>query len=65
LKFRNELAEERNLIENRLPTRRNKTEAINQIGSYTPVYRADVLRRLLETKKEVQITKPHIELITA
>jgi DNA sulfur modification protein DndC len=64
LKFRNELAEERNLIENRLPTRRNKTEAINQMGSYTPVYRADVLRRLLETQKEVQITKPHIELIT-
>jgi DNA sulfur modification protein DndC len=64
LKFRNELAEERNLIENRLPTRRNKTEAINQMGSYSPVYRADVLRRLLETQKEVQITKPHIELIT-
>jgi DNA sulfur modification protein DndC len=64
LKFRNELAEERNLIENRLPTRRNKTEAINQMGSYTPIYRADVLRRLLETQKEVQITKPHIELIT-
>jgi DNA sulfur modification protein DndC len=64
LKFRNELAEERNIIENRLPTRRNKTEAINQMGSYTPIYRADVLRRLLETQKEVQITKPHIELIT-
>ena len=65
LKFRNELAEERNLIENRLATRRNKTEAINQMGSYTPIYRADVLRRLLETLKEVQITKPHIELIAA
>ena len=64
LKFRNELAQERNIIENRLPTRRNKTEAINQMGSYTPFYRADVLRRLLETQKEVQITKPHIELIT-
>lgn len=64
LKFRNELAVERNIIENRLPTRRNKTEAINQMGSYTPIYRADILRRLLETQKEVQITKPHIELIT-
>ncbi len=64
LKFRNELAEERNIIKNRLPTRRNKTEAINGMGSYTPLYRADVLRRLLETQKEVQITKPHIELIT-
>jgi DNA sulfur modification protein DndC len=64
LKFRNELAQERNNIENRLPTRRNKTEAINQMGSYTPEYRADVLRRLLETQKEVRITKPHIELIT-
>ena len=64
LKFRNELAQERNNIENRLPTRRNKTEAINQMGSYTPEYRADVLRRLLKTQKEVRITKPHIELIT-
>ncbi len=64
LKFRNQLAEERNIIENRLPTRRNKTEAINGMGSYTPVYRADVLRRLLETQKEVQILKPNLELIT-
>lgn len=64
LKFRNQLAEERNIIENRLPTRRNKTEAINGMGSYTPVYRADLLRRLLETQKEVQILKPNLELIT-
>ena len=64
LKFRNQLAQERNIIENRLSTRRNKTEAINGMGSYTPIYRADVLRRLLETQKEVQILKPHIELIT-
>ena len=64
LKFRNQLAQERNIIENRLSTRRNKTEAINGMGSYTPIYRADVLRRLLETQKEVQISKPHIELIT-
>lgn len=64
LKLRNELAEERNIIENRMPQRRNGTNAVNGMGPYFPWYRASVLYRLLKAQKEVQIYKPHIELIT-
>lgn len=64
LKLRNELAEERNIIENRMPQRRNGTDAVNGMGPYYPQYRASVLRRLLEAQRQVQKEKPHIELIT-
>lgn len=64
LKLRNELAEERNIIENRMPQRRNGTDAVNGMGPYYPWYRASVLKRLLQAQKEVQKEKPHIELIT-
>lgn len=64
LKLRNELAEERNIIENRMPQRRNGTNAVNGMGPYFPWYRASVLQRLLQAQKEVQKEKPHIELIT-
>ncbi|MEJ8590056.1 DNA phosphorothioation system sulfurtransferase DndC [Riemerella anatipestifer] len=64
LKLRNELAIERNIIENRMPQRRNGTDAVNGMGPYFPWYRASVLYRLLKTQREVQKYKPHIELIT-
>lgn len=64
LKLRNELANERNNIENRLPTRRNGAEAINGMGVYTPIYRASMLKRLFEVQKEIQKEKSNIELIT-
>ncbi|MRN04759.1 DNA phosphorothioation system sulfurtransferase DndC [Riemerella anatipestifer] len=64
LKLRNELAIERNIIENRMPQRRNGTDAVNGMGPYFPWYRASVLYRLLKTQREVQKHKPHIELIT-
>lgn len=64
LKLRNELAEERNIIEHRMPQRRNGTNAINGMGPYYPWYRASVLNRLLKAQREVQEEKPHIELIT-
>lgn len=64
LQLRNELAEERNIIENRMPQRRNGTNAINGMGPYYPWYRASVLKRLLQAQKAVQKEKPHIELIT-
>jgi DNA sulfur modification protein DndC len=68
LKFRNELAAERNLSENREPTRRNGQHAVNEFGhnqgNYTSKYRASVLLRLFETQKEIQKEKPHVELIT-
>lgn len=64
LKLRNELAEERNIIENRMPQRRNGTNAVNGMGPYFPWYRASVLERLLKAQKEIQKEKKHIELIT-
>jgi DNA sulfur modification protein DndC len=68
LKFRNELAFERNISENREPTRRNGQNAVNEFGhnqgNYTAKYRASVLERLFETQKEIQKEKPHVELIT-
>ncbi|MBU2571050.1 MAG: DNA phosphorothioation system sulfurtransferase DndC [Gammaproteobacteria bacterium] len=64
LKFRNAIVEERNLIENRMPTMRNGREAINGMGTYTPEYRAIVLERLLLVQKEIQQEKPHVELIS-
>lgn len=64
LKLRNELAEERNIIENRMPQRRNGTNAVNGMGPYYPWYRVSVLERLLLAQKEIQKDKPHIELIT-
>ena len=64
LKFRNQLAAERNIIEHRMPERRNGTAAINGMGPYYPSYRAKVLERLFETQKEIQKEKPQVELIT-
>ena len=64
LRLRNELAEERNIIENRMAQRRNGTNAVNGMGPYLPKYRASVLLRLLQAQREVQKEKPHIELIT-
>ncbi|MCZ2247286.1 MAG: DNA phosphorothioation system sulfurtransferase DndC [Bacteroidia bacterium] len=65
LKLRNELAEERNIIENRMPQRRNGTDAVNGMGPYKLSYRESVLNRLLEAQKKVQEEgKPHVQLIT-
>lgn len=64
LKLRDELAEERNNPEIRMPQRRNGTDAVNGMGPYYPSYRASVLLRLLQSQKEIQKEKPHVELIT-
>lgn len=68
LKFRNKLLEERNISENREPTRRNGQPAVNELGqnqgNYTSKYRAKLLERLFEAQREIQKEKPHVELIT-
>ena len=64
LDLRNSLDAERNNIEIRMPTRRNGTRAVNDMGSYQPSYRAKILRQVLEAQKIVQKSKPHVELIT-
>ena len=47
-----------------MPTRRNGQEASNGLGTYTPSYRAKKLKELLALQKEVQLGKPHVQLIT-
>jgi DNA sulfur modification protein DndC len=64
LEIRNQLFDERNQTENRMPTRRNGQEAKNGLGSYTAQYRATVLERVLKAQNEIQSEKPHVELIT-
>ena len=67
MKFRNQLADERNISSNRSSTRRNGLEAITEeghnVGNYADHYRAKILRELLEIQKEVQKIKPEINLI--
>ena len=59
----------RNISENRRSERRNGQNAIDETGhnqgNYTDAYRAKMLRKLLETQKLVQETRPHIELISS
>jgi len=68
LAFRNSLVDERNISKNRSDRRRNGALSVDEdghnLGSYADHYRASVLRRLLEIQKEVQKTKPNINLIT-
>ena len=64
LQFRDEIVAERNIIENRLSIRRNGTQAVNDMGPYTPKYRAKMMRRLFETQKELQDGGYNVKLIT-
>ncbi|MBO4739885.1 MAG: DNA phosphorothioation system sulfurtransferase DndC [Bacteroidales bacterium] len=64
LAYRDWIVAERNNINNRMTTRRNGTKAINDMGSYTPAYRALMLEKLMETQKEIQKKHPSTQLIT-
>jgi DNA sulfur modification protein DndC len=64
LDFRDEIVAERNDTQKRMPTRRDGTQAVNDMGCYHPWYRASILKRLLNAQKEIQKDNPHIELIT-
>jgi DNA sulfur modification protein DndC len=68
LTLRTSMFDERNVSENRLPTRRNGQAAINDEGmnqgNYTPEYRAKLLEQLLIAQRKMQEEKPNIELIT-
>ncbi len=59
--------DERNISENRLPTRRNGQTAVNDEGhnqgNYTPKYRAKLLEQLLSAQRKMQEEHPEIELI--
>ncbi|MCR5407590.1 MAG: DNA phosphorothioation system sulfurtransferase DndC [Bacteroidales bacterium] len=62
--FRIELDSERNIIENRMPYRRDGRRAVNDMGPYTFSYRAKILRRLLEVQHILQLKDPKIKLIS-
>lgn len=62
--FRIRLDNDRNIIDNRNPYRRDGRRAINDMGSYTFTYRADILEDLLRVQKELQSHNPKIKLIT-
>ena len=69
LDYRNRLIENRNVSEFRSSTRRNGQEAVDatghNMGNYTFEYRVQMLRELLEVQKQIQKTKPHIDLINS
>lgn len=68
LEFRDRMVEERNVSQNRMSTRRNGQKAITEDGhnqgNYTPKYRNDLLKELLQMQKSIQENRPHISLIT-
>ena len=62
--FRMELDTERNILENRMPFRRDGRRAINDMGPYIFKYRAKILKRLLEVQHKLQQVDPKIRLIS-
>jgi len=68
LDFRNDLVENRNVSENRMTTRRNGqlavTEEGHNQGNYTPKYRNDLLKELLQIQKKIQKERPYVTLIS-
>lgn len=62
--LRLQLDQERNLLENRMPIRRDGRPAVNERGVYTFKYRASVLSRLLKVQHELQRRDSNIKLIT-
>ena len=62
--FRMELDSERNILENRMPFRRDGRRAVNDMGPYIFKYRAKILKRLLEVQHELQQVDPNIRLIS-
>lgn len=62
--FRLELDSERNILENRMPFRRDGRRAVNDMGPYVFKYRAKILKRLLEVQHKLQQVDPKIRLIS-
>ncbi|HEY5590780.1 MAG TPA: DNA phosphorothioation system sulfurtransferase DndC [Paludibacter sp.] len=69
LDFRDRLAENRNVSENRNETRRNGQRAVDDTGhnqgNYTMEYRIQLLRELLTIQKDTQQHRSSIDLITS
>ena len=69
LEFRNRLVTNRNVSENRCPTRRNGQAAVDEaghnMGNYTIEYRMQLLKELLTIQKDTQKFRSSIDLITS
>lgn len=68
LDLRASMFDNRNITENRLPTRRNGQHAVTEDGqnqgNYTEKYRAALLEEILIAQRKVQEDKPKLNLIT-
>lgn len=68
LELRSKLLTDRNISDNRMPTRRNGNRAISDDGqnqgNYTEKYRAKLLEEILITQRKVQEVKPKLTLIS-
>jgi len=62
--FRNQLVAERSEPKNRMSTMRDGRQAVNDMGTYSPEYRAKLLTKLLTIQEEIQKEKPDLQLIT-
>ena len=62
--FRMELDSERNILENRMPFRRDGRRAVNDMGPYVFKYRAKILKKLREVQHELQQVDPKIRLFS-
>lgn len=62
--FRKQLDDERNILENRIPFRRDGRRAVNDMGPYIFSYRASILKRLLQIQHDLQQKDSHIKLIS-
>lgn len=62
--FRQSLETNRNDISKRFRCRRDGRPAVNNMGTYTFVYRAEILRKLLETQQVLQSYDSSITLIS-
>jgi DNA sulfur modification protein DndC len=62
LLIRDSLVKERNILKNRMISRRNGSN--DSLGPYEPKYRAKLLRLVFEAQQQIQLVNPSIELIT-
>ncbi|MCT4615437.1 MAG: DNA phosphorothioation system sulfurtransferase DndC [Marinifilaceae bacterium] len=67
LSLRENMVNQRNVSENRLPYRRNGQKAVtddgHNLGTYAPHYKAKLLEEILQAQKELQETNEEINLI--
>lgn len=65
--LRENMVNQRNISENRLPYRRNGQKAVtddgHNLGTYAPQYKAKLLEEILQAQKELQETNEEINLI--